>query len=904
MIILRKLAMLVIILLGIIIFLISPLGLNVTLYLASHFLSGKLTYQRASGNLTKSLTLVKLEYKNNRVDIKSDYVQINWHPRKLMHREFAIDTLRAHNVTVELLQHKNQEKKSIQKPRNTSQKSIQFSPLDFSWTVSIGHAMLSNVQFKSDMAQKTINIALVTLQGILNRDNINLQLLVNENVPHQPTSRITLKGSIENYTLAADYQNLLKKQYYTLNAIGDQTHLAVKIQTRSYEANTLNITGEGSLNWQNQFTWNAHIQANALPLLIPKLYPLSRGKFTLILKGMYNGSSINQMLNFSNVTLWLVNGISFNGHAQLIQKSNVFIFNTVLQNANDHLILHGTMNTDLKLTWKLHVDELSDIFMHLNGSVTSNGNITKQSNNSNIQAWLNLSGYSIGDINIDDMNIRIQGSLDRHRITIHSSIGQAKVSSLLIGKAQIQPLSWSGSINQFNISSTNLGSWKLSQTAALSFSPEKIKIHQFQLRSQKKEQLFIDFLWARTQKLLEGKLKFNMDQLPLPFLNITVKSLKANASANGQSANFIINATSLGSPIEWTGSAAWNKTLTLKTHLLGNNILIIDTSEYRITVSPDLMLLLQKNGRVDLTGNIMIPKATIRPDNFISVVSLPSDVEFVGIQEKKPSFFKVYTNINLILGNNISLNTQGIAGNLKGQLTIVRSPDQPFVGNGTLSIVNASYNIFGQKLTITKGRLKFINSTLTNPNLDIQASRSFATSLSSSSFGVQRLTVGANVSGTLKKPQISLFSQPIQLSDVDILSYLLFGSSAGGVAGREGPASNALILFEIANSLKSGKNTGDTNFIQTLQTRLRLTEFGLQTQTDVDAIGNVVSSTEQLVAGAYLSPKLYFRYRYDLFDEENIFEAQYLLNKNWIAQTNTSSSGNGVDILYTIERGQ
>jgi autotransporter translocation and assembly factor TamB len=578
--------------------------------------------------------------------------------------------------------------------------------------------------------------------------------------------------------------------------------------------------------------------------------------------------------------------------------------NTSFQNADDYLILNGSVNHDISLTWKLHINELSDIFMNLSGSATSDGTITKRSNSSNIQASLDLSGYSVGNINIDDINIKINGTFDKHTITIDSTMQQAKTSSILVGKVGSSPLSWSGTINQCNVSSPNLGSWKLSKPASLSFSPTETKIDTFQLLSEKKEQFLLNFLWSQTHRTLQGKMEFNMNELPLPFLNITLKQLKGDVSASGQSANFVFSALSEGSPINWTGSGSWQHTLELKTHLSGDNILIIDTSEYMATASPDLTLLIQKNRRIDLTGDIIIPKATITPDNFISVVSLPSDVEFVGIQEKKPSIFKFYSNVNLILGDHITLNTQGIQGDLQGQLAIIKAPDQPFVGNGTLSIANASYNIFGQKLTITKGHLNFVNSTLANPNLDIQASRSFATSLSSSSFGVERLTVGANLSGTLKRPQISLFSQPVQLSDMDILSYLLFGSSAGGAEGTGGPASNALILLQIANSLKSGKNTGDTGFIQKLQSGLRLTEFGVQTQTDVDAVGNIVSSNEQIVAGAYLSPKLYFRYRYDLFDEENIFEAQYLLSKNWIVQTNTSASGNGADILYTIERGK
>jgi autotransporter translocation and assembly factor TamB len=902
MIILRKLAILFIILLGMLIFLISPIGMHTTLYLVSHFIPGELTYQSARGNFTKSLTLTKLEYKNQFIDIKSDYVQITWYPRRLIRREIAIDSIRVHNLNVEVYKNKSKSEKST---NNLSKTPTEFVPLNFSWVVTIRHSVISNLKLKYDLVDKMVNIPLVNLKGTLSRDNINLKLLVNQGIENQPSGTATIEGSIKDYIIKADYKNILKKQYYTLAAKGNQTHITAQVNTESYQANAVNINGEGYLSWNKTLTWSGHLQAEGLPFSsIQQLYPLSRGKFDLTFEGSFNGLSLNQHIVLSNATLWLINGARFDGQMRLVQQGKQLTSSMTFRNQTDYLTLNATVNHDINLSWNIHINELADLLMSFSGSLTSNGTIQKQSNRSAIQANVSLSNSSIGNLNVDQVNVKVDGTLNKHIITIDSRLQQAKISSQVVGKFTMNPWTWSGTVNQLNVYSSNIGSWKLSTAAALFLSAQETKISSLRaVSSDRKGQLSIDCVWSKLKRTMNGRLSFNMDTLSLPFLNIILKQVRANAVANGKSANLTASALSQSDAIQLTGTADWEKALRLKAKLSGKNILVIDTSEYTATVSPELTLLI-RNRRVDLTGDIIIPRANITPDDFISVVSLPTDVTFVGIHEKNPSFFKLYTDLNIILGNNIFIKTQGIEGKLQGQLTIIKSPDQPFLGNGKLSISDASYNILGQKLTITKGHLNFVNSTLSNPNLDIQASRSLPTSLSSSSFGAERLTVGANLSGTLKQPQISLFSRPVQLSDIDIISYLLFGSSAGGATGGGGPASNAFILLQIANSLKSGKNMGDTNVIQKLQRGLGVTELGLQTQTDIDAIGNVVSSNQQFVAGAYLSPKLYFRYRYDLFYEVNIFEAQYLLSKHWIAQTNASALGNGADILYTIERGK
>jgi hypothetical protein len=348
-----------VILCGIILFLVSPFGFNITLNLVSHVLPGKLTYQRASGSLAKSLTFTKFEYKNQYIDIKSDYLHITWSSRKLIRRELAINTIRANNVNIAIYHQKTKPTSST--ATNTL---IQFSPLHLSWAITIKDAAISHVKLKSDLIKKVLHIPLIHINGIVSQSKIDLTLNINHHIENHSTATITLKGQLNDYRLQADYQNILKKQYYTVKAVGNQTHLSAELNTQSKKTNTLEMNGEAYVSWNKQLTWRGNFNALNLPLTdIKPLYPLSRAAFDLTFDGSFDGSILNQKITFSNLTFWLTNGTQFNGHVHVTQQANIITAAVNVQNKNDYLTLNASLNHFLNLSWKLHMDNLSDIAM-------------------------------------------------------------------------------------------------------------------------------------------------------------------------------------------------------------------------------------------------------------------------------------------------------------------------------------------------------------------------------------------------------------------------------------------------------------------------------------------------------------------------------------------------------------
>ena len=89
-----------------------------------------------------------------------------------------------------------------------------------------------------------------------------------------------------------------------------------------------------------------------------------------------------------------------------------------------------------------------------------------------------------------------------------------------------------------------------------------------------------------------------------------------------------------------------------------------------------------------------------------------------------------------------------------------------------------------------------------------------------------------------------------------------------------------------------------------IQQKFGLTELDVTSFEKKDKV-NPASTLQHtaLVLGRYLTPKLYINYSFDILDNNNTFRVRYFLNKNWSVQTESSLDGNGVDLLYSFERG-
>jgi translocation and assembly module TamB len=122
------------------------------------------------------------------------------------------------------------------------------------------------------------------------------------------------------------------------------------------------------------------------------------------------------------------------------------------------------------------------------------------------------------------------------------------------------------------------------------------------------------------------------------------------------------------------------------------------------------------------------------------------------------------------------------------------------------------------------------------------------------------------------------------MSEADALSYLLLGRPVTSSDGEEtATLQTAAISMGLQQALPVVQRIGES---------LGFDEFTVQT-TDTDA--------GALMAGKYLSPKIYIRYSYGLFNRIGGLLLRFMVNDRLSIETR-SGDQKSMDLLYTVEK--
>jgi translocation and assembly module TamB len=162
---------------------------------------------------------------------------------------------------------------------------------------------------------------------------------------------------------------------------------------------------------------------------------------------------------------------------------------------------------------------------------------------------------------------------------------------------------------------------------------------------------------------------------------------------------------------------------------------------------------------------------------------------------------------------------------------------------------------------------------LDDPGLDFKAVRH-----------IKEVISGVQVSGTLKSPELRVFSVP-SMEQSEALSYLLFGRPMNRLSSSEG------------GQLNKAASSASLSGIGILSKKIGAV-FGVE---DVDVEEGETVEESALVIGKYLSPKLYVSYGVGLFEPINTMRIRYNLSPKWTIQTESGIESGG-DLLYTIEK--
>jgi len=343
-------------------------------------------------------------------------------------------------------------------------------------------------------------------------------------------------------------------------------------------------------------------------------------------------------------------------------------------------------------------------------------------------------------------------------------------------------------------------------------------------------------------------------------------SLEWNASGRAGDGTLTLNGTTT-----LAEAAGWPTRFTLR----GDNVPLVQLPEAQIFANPSLDIDVALP-RVTVTGSVHVPRAAIEVEALPAQAVAPSPDAVVHGQTttERAQPLRLSASIDFTLGDDVRYTGLGLDTTVAGELHLTTEPGRSAMASGALSLAG-TYNAYGQTLDLERGRLLF-SGPLSDPGLDVRAVRTIDTT-----------KVGVELTGTVRLPRTRLIATPA-MSEIDALSYLLFGRPAtGSNAGTDAAETSTLQTATLSLGLQRALPA-----VQRLGTTLGLDDLTVQ-PTAADA--------GELMAGKYLSPKVYIRYSYGLFNHIGGLLLRFKVNERLSIETR-SGEQKSMDLLYTVEK--
>ncbi len=310
--------------------------------------------------------------------------------------------------------------------------------------------------------------------------------------------------------------------------------------------------------------------------------------------------------------------------------------------------------------------------------------------------------------------------------------------------------------------------------------------------------------------------------------------------------------------------------------LTGSDFEILRLVNQRATIAPTVDVSADSD-QIVVAGRVLVPEAEFVVHELGQSAVMISDDVVVHEDEapvrRHASGPRFVGSLDVQLGDRVSFSGFGIDTRLAGGLQLNQVADAPLSGEGSLRLVDGSYEMFGKVLTIEQGSLNFYGP-LDDPVLDVRAARRVR-------YQAQNIRVGVIVTGRISRQlDFMLFSDPVY-SEADILSYLLVDRPASTADGVDGSAISGAAVAMGLQSLTQGMGQG-----------LSLDEVGLEGAGGDDTA---------VVAGKQLNEDFYVRYTYGLFSRVGTVLIRYDLGRGFSIEAG-SGEQQTLDLLYSIDR--
>lgn len=380
--------------------------------------------------------------------------------------------------------------------------------------------------------------------------------------------------------------------------------------------------------------------------------------------------------------------------------------------------------------------------------------------------------------------------------------------------------------------------------------------------------------------VLQGEARLTEGSVDLPALGLGLRDIQVVARGEGEEGVRVEGRVRSGNgSMEITGRMPLVPTLSnpARLSLRGTDLTAADLPEVGIWVSPDIQVTAAPED-VEVTGQITIPRARIELTELPTSAVPPSkDVVFVEDSVSAAgSGPAVRTSVRIVLGDSVSFQGFGFSARPQGSILATDEPGRATTGTGELILTGGRYRAYGQDLSVQRGRILFAGGPIDNPGLDIRATRTAR----------DGTVAGLDIAGTLRYPEVTLFSEPAMMQS-EALAYLILGHPLGSASTSEGS--------RVAGAAASLGLKGGNLLASRIGQRFGLSEVSIEAEGPLEEAA--------LVAGKYLSPRLYVSYGVGLFEPINTFRLRYMLSSRWTLQAESGKAA-GADALYRIERGR
>ncbi len=725
---------------------------------------------------------------------------------------------------------------------------------------------------------------------------------------------------------------------------------------------------EASLKDENQLHWKFSLSASHIHL--DKIFPAQLNG-TLTGEGQDKAGKL--ILNLENSSY---HNQPLEGQASLhVNYPKIKSFNAAFTSGKNTLFINGNINEEWAVQWTAQIDNIHLFYPSLEGSLMSQGEISGKYDSPKIHASLTIPKLKADSLFVKNVLAETtinMASLKDSSITLSAQEIKQNIFSIdnLTVTGNIKPTLRGFSIAfalkpgtfQYPVESRTItesfsgGKWettivpgKISSQLNVHLPgdshfqgqmtlPNPIKLGsnqkiKGQLKGTMQNISFVSGLTSPTVRNITGQLSTDINirgtlkkpniesQLTLkaaaflPVLNLHLQDIELKAEGKKQTITYEGHVKSKDTQLTLTGKSLFEpKTVVSDFHITGENFLITNTREIKIYASPNLNIH-SKDGKTQITGTVEIPRASVKPRDFTNIITMPDDVHYIG--ETKPTNpFPVESDITVVMGNDVFLKYEGLSGYLTGEVKIKSEPSQPTTGIGQIKIKDGTYDIRGRKLTIHEGFFNYTGGLISNPGMQIKATRKIQVNNIGGidpnlSFGVSDILVGLDVTGSVRRHQIRLFSEPSGLSQANIFAYLITGQSANAGAGAYFP-----LIMEAANSLGGGATS---TFSEKIRKGFGFADISIQQNAIPSALpsaGTPTALSEQtrrgrrrelekptLVFGKALSPMLYINYAVTLANPLSGLQARYQLTKHWILQTSgvPGDKNASIDLIRVFE---